>query len=237
MNNVIALTNDSKTFGDLFYYSTLYGYRFKITGSTEEALAYFVQQRTSLFVVDCSDTEQRFLKFARQLAPGLAVMAICGEGVDEEPAIQAFKNGADSVLRLPCGSCEFYYRLRNFLRLLNLNTGQESVQFITLGPLKIYPQNNQVILGDDFVPLTSTEFKLLMLFINKLNQQVSLEELYRLMYETDDLQYTSRVLGVHISKLRRKLKLADIEELDLKNIHGKGYCLTYTGGSRNGDDL
>ena len=65
MNNVIALTNDSKTFSDLFYYSTLYGYRFKITGSTEEALAYFVQQRTSLFVVDCSDTEQRFLKFAR----------------------------------------------------------------------------------------------------------------------------------------------------------------------------
>ena len=58
---------NSKTFGDLFYYSTLYGYRFKITGSTEEALAYFVQQRTSLFVVDCSDTEQRFLKFARQL--------------------------------------------------------------------------------------------------------------------------------------------------------------------------
>lgn len=157
--------------------------------------------------------------------------------MDEEPAIQAFKNGADSVLRLPCGSREFYYRLRNFLRLLNLNTGQESVQFITLGPLKIYPQNNQVILGDDFVPLTSTEFKLLMLFINKLNQQVSLEELYRLMYETDDLQYTSRVLGVHISKLRRKLKLADIEELDLKNIHGKGYCLTYTGNSRNGDDL
>ena len=164
-------------------------------------------------------------------------MAICGGGVDEEPAIQAFKNGADSVLRLPCGSREFYYRLRNFLRLLNLNTGQESVQFITLGPLKIYPQNNQVILGDDFVPLTSTEFKLLMLFINKLNQQVSLEELYRLMYETDELQYTSRVLGVHISKLRRKLKLEDIEELDLKNIHGKGYCLTYTGGSRNGDDL
>ena len=237
MQSIIALTNDNKTFTDLFYYCTLYGYRFKITGSTEEALAYFAQHRTSLFVVDCSDTEQRFLKFARQLAPGLAVMAICGGGVDEEPAIQAFKNGADSVLRLPCGSREFYYRLRNFLRLLNLNTGQESVQFITLGPLKIYPQNNQVILGEDFVPLTSTEFKLLMLFINKLNQQVSLEELYRLMYETDELQYTSRVLGVHISKLRRKLKLPDIEELDLKNIHGKGYCLTYTGGSRNGDDL
>ena len=233
MNNVIALTNDSKIFSDLFYYSTLYGYRFKITGSTEEALAYFVQQRTSLFVVDCSDTEQRFLKFARQLAPGLAVMAICGGGVDEEPAIQAFKNGADSVLRLPCGSREFYYRLRHFLRLLNLNTGQESVQFITLGPLKIYPQNNQVILGDDFVPLTSTEFKLLMLFINKLNQIIASEELYLRMYETDELQYTSRVLGVHISKLRHKLRLNDLPYLQLANIHGKGYSLKYTPETEN----
>lgn len=237
MQSIIALTNDNKTFTDLFYYCTMYGYRFKITGSTEEALAYFAQHRSSVFIVECSDMEQNFLKFARHLSPSLSVMAICDGGVDEEVAVLAFKNGADSVLRLPCGNREFYYRLRNFLRLLNLNTGQESVQFITLGPLKIYPQNNQVILGDDFVPLTSTEFKLLMLFINKLNQQVSLEELYRLMYETDELQYTSRVLGVHISKLRRKLKLADIEELDLKNIHGKGYCLTYTGGSRNGDDL
>ena len=237
MQSIIALTNDNKTFTDLFYYCTLYGYRFKITGSTEEALAYFAQHRSSVFIVECSDMEQNFLKFARHLSPSLSVMAICDGEMDEEIAVLAFKNGADSVLRLPCGNREFYYRLRNFLRLLNLNTGQESVQFITLGPLKIYPQNNQVILGDDFVPLTSTEFKLLMLFINKLNQQVSLEELYRLMYETDDLQYTSRVLGVHISKLRRKLKLADIEELDLKNIHGKGYCLTYTGGSRNGDDL
>lgn len=142
MQSIIALTNDNKTFTDLFYYCTLYGYRFKITGSTEEALAYFAQHRSSVFIVECSDMEQNFLKFARHLSPSLSVMAICDGGVDEEVAVLAFKNGADSVLRLPCGNREFYYRLRNFLRLLNLNTGQESVQFITLGPLKIYPQNN-----------------------------------------------------------------------------------------------
>ena len=29
MQSIIALTNDNKTFTDLFYYCTLYGYRFK----------------------------------------------------------------------------------------------------------------------------------------------------------------------------------------------------------------
>ena len=107
MNNVIALTNDSKTFGDLFYYSTLYGYRFKITGSTEEALAYFVQQRTSLFVVDCSDTEQRFLKFARQLAPGLAVMAICGGGWTKNLPYRLLKTERTAFCVCPAAAANF----------------------------------------------------------------------------------------------------------------------------------
>lgn len=80
MQSIIALTNDNKTFTDLFYYCTLYGYRFKITGSTEEALAYFAQHRSSVFIVECSDMEQNFLKFARHLSPSLSVMAICDGG-------------------------------------------------------------------------------------------------------------------------------------------------------------
>lgn len=233
MQSIIALTNDNKIFTDLFYYCTLYGYRFKITGSTEEALAYFAQHRSSVFIVECSDMEQNFLKFARHLSPSLSVMAICDGGVDEEVAVLAFKNGADSVLRLPCGNREFYYRLRNFLRLLNLNTGQESVQFITLGPLKIYPQNNQAMLDGEFIPLTATEFKLLILLVNKLNTTVTLEELYLALYDTENMQYTSRVVSVHISKLRHKLRLNDLPYLQLANIHGKGYSLKYTPETEN----
>lgn len=232
MKNVIALTNDNKIFSDLFYYSTLYGYRFKITGSTEEALAYFALHRTFLFVVDCHDTGQEFLKFTRRLSPAAAIIAVSSQD-DEEIAVQAFKNGADVFWRLPCSSREFYYRLQNFIRLLNLNTGKDKVQSITLGKLKIYPQNNQVMLGDEFIPLTVTEFKLLLLFVSRLNQIVPNEELYSLMYETEALQYTSRVIGVHISKLRRKLKLSEQPELDLKTIHGKGYSLKYTPETEN----
>ena len=236
MQTVIALTDNNKIFSELFYYSTLYGYRFAITGSAEEALALFAQYRPAMLVADCSDKEQHFLKFARQLSPGLAVIAICDGGADEDVVVEAYKNGADSVLRLQCGSREFYYRLTNLIRLLNLGTGQDKVQVITLGGLKIYPQNNQVMLGGEFIPLTGTEFKLLLLFVQRINRLVTLDELHRLMYETEELQYTSRALSVHISKLRHKLKLADIPELELKNIHGKGYRLIYTGSSRNGEN-
>lgn len=107
MQSIIALTNDNKTFTNLFYYCTLYGYRFKITGSTEEALAYFAQHRSSVFIVECSDMEQNFLKFARHLSLSLSVMAICNGGVDEEVAVLAFKNGADSVCVCPAATANF----------------------------------------------------------------------------------------------------------------------------------
>lgn len=136
-------------------------------------------------------------------------------------------------MRLPCGSREFYYRLVNFIRMLNLDTGMEKIQIITLGKLKIYPQNNQAMLDGEFIPLTATEFKLLILLVNKLNTTVTLEELYLALYDTENMQYTSRVVSVHISKLRHKLRLNDLPYLQLANIHGKGYSLKYTPETEN----
>lgn len=117
--------------------------------------------------------------------------------------------------------------------MLNLDTGMEKIQIITLGKLKIYPQNNQAMLDGEFIPLTATEFKLLILLVNKLNTTVTLEELYLALYDTENMQYTSRVVSVHISKLRHKLRLNDFPYLQLANIHGKGYSLKYTPETEN----
>ena len=177
MQTIIAIADNKEIFDNLFTYSILCGLRFKITCSSEEALNFFMENRTPLFIVECSDTNIGPLKFIKRLAPACAVFAV-SKSADEEVAISALKNGAAQFLRLPCGSREFYYRLVNFIRMLNLDTGMEKIQIITLGKLKIYPQNNQAMLDGEFIPLTATEFKLLILLVNKLNTIVTLEELY-----------------------------------------------------------
>ena len=174
MQTIIAIADNKEIFDNLFTYSILCGLRFKITCSSEEALNFFMENRTPLFIVECSDTNIGSLKFIKRLAPACAVFAV-SKSADEEVAISALKNGAAQFLRLPCGSREFYYRLVNFIRMLNLDTGMEKIQIITLGKLKIYPQNNQAMLDGEFIPLTATEFKLLILLVNKLNTTVTLE--------------------------------------------------------------
>ena len=140
MQTIIAIADNKEIFDNLFTYSILCGLRFKITCSSEEALNFFMENRTPLFIVECSDTNIGPLKFIKRLAPACAVFAV-SKSADEEVAISALKNGAAQFLRLPCGSREFYYRLVNFIRMLNLDTGMEKIQIITLGKLKIYPQN------------------------------------------------------------------------------------------------
>lgn len=234
MQNIIALVRNKKIFAQLCGYSALYGFNFKITASTADVMAYYMEEKPQVFIAECRADDLAYLKFLRRLAPSVGILAI-SQDAGEESAVAAFKNGAGYFLHLPCGSREFHYQLVNFIKLLNLNIGREQLHIIRLGRLKIYLQNNQVMLDNDFIPLTSTEFKLLTLFINNLNRTVSPEELYRLMYETEDLQYTSRVLAMHISKLRRKLKLNEMPDLKLATIHGKGYCLKYSGSNRNGE--
>lgn len=113
MQTIIAIADNKEIFDNLFTYSILCGLRFKITCSSEEALNFFMENRTPLFIVECSDTNIGPLKFIKRLAPACAVFAV-SKSADEEVAISALKNGAAQFLRLPCGSREFYYRLVNF---------------------------------------------------------------------------------------------------------------------------
>lgn len=233
MQNIIALVKDKKIFEQLCSYSALYGFNFKITTSTADAMALFMEEKPPVLIAECSAGNLGYLKFLRRLAPSSGILAISADQ-SEQSAVAALTNGAGCFLRMPCGMLEFYYQLVNFIKLLNLNISRENLHIMRLGRLKIYLQNNQVMLDEDFIPLTSTEFKLLILLVNNLNRTVSLEDLYRMMYETEDLQYTSRVLAMHISKLRRKLKLNEMPDLRLVTIHGKGYCLKYSGARQNG---
>ena len=225
MFTVLVFSKKPNLLQNLFVYSELFGLKFCITNSQESLLTDFVRYKPKLFIYECTNLQQNSLKFMHKLQTDIPIFAI-SNSLKEGVAIQAFKNGAQYFLRLPCGSMEFYYHLTNFIKLTNLSAQYYAQQILSIGNLKIYLQNHQVIQDNEFIPLTNTEYKLLMLLVNKLNDTVSTNELYKAMYSSEELKYTSRVLQMHISKLRKKLKINEASPLKLKTIHGTGYCLS-----------
>ena len=87
----------------------------------------------------------------------------------------------------------------------------------------LFNQNEQKLqIDDNVIDLTHKEAKLLNIFANKSNELVDRDALQKEVWE-DEGVIVGRSLDMFISKLRKKLS-AD-PNVQIKNIHGKGYKL------------
>ncbi len=221
----------------LLSHSSLFELQFHISKSQSQALSSFTRYKPQYFVVECNNITAQELHFVRSLSPDIPTLVLTQQ--DNEPAaVKALQDGADYLLHYPCGSIEFYHQLNNFIRLTTKRTVPES-SLLHIGDLKIFLNNNQVMLHDEFLPLTTTEYKLLIILANNLNQIVSTEKLYNELYSNSELKYTSRALNMHVSNLRHKLHIEEFALLRLETVRGKGYALYYNnedsdGGNKNG---
>jgi len=100
---------------------------------------------------------------------------------------------------------------------------------MTLGPLTIYPGRYQISVGDNWIPLTPTEFDLLLYLAAHRGRVVPCFELVREVrgYTVDETE-AREVIRPHISNLRRKLEKAGQNPDLIINVRGIGYRLTET---------
>lgn len=228
MTNIIIFSPATEHLEQLLAYSRTFSLHFYIARDKAEVLKYFTAVKPLLFLVSCFDEEQAQLKFLRQLSPDTPIIAL-GDVLpphkDAAIVIKAFQHGAIDFIRLPCDSEEFYYRLRANICLLNRLQQQNNASAIHLGNIKIFLQHRQVMLDNDFISLTKSEYDILLLLASNLNKTVTTQELYEKLWSSSDLMNTSRAIAMHISRLRHKLRLERNSRLELATVYKNGYCL------------
>ena len=228
MSTVIVFSSSTEYLEKLLAYSRLFSLRFFIAADKAELLKHFVGAKPSLFCVGCNDEEQAELKFLRRLSPSTPIIALGDVPPprnDEAIIVKAFQNGAIDFIRYRCGSREFYYRLTANLRLLDALQKQENASVMHLGDLKIFLKSKQVMREDEFVPLTKSEYDILILLAGNLNQTVPTKKLYQELWSNGELMDSSRAIAMHISRLRHKLHLDDGSPISIATVYRHGYCL------------
>lgn len=73
--------------------------------------------------------------------------------------------------------------------------------------------------------LTPIEFDLFLVLAAQFNQVLTTKEIYKNLWDDEDLNITSFTLKTHISNLRKKLREASNDKIMLNNCKGDGYCL------------
>lgn len=92
--------------------------------------------------------------------------------------------------------------------------------------LLIYPRRRKIFVKGKEILLTPIEFELLLGLTANLNQPITPSEIYKNLWDSEELRGTSFTLKTHVSNLRRKLRAASNEKIQLTNVKGRGYCLS-----------
>jgi len=152
---------------------------------------------------------------ARAKYPGLPLLLLTARG-DEDDRVYGLKSGADDYVVKPFSPREVLARVEALLRRANVR------DVITLGALVIGVQARTVRLEGTDLPLSRTEFELLLTLARHPGVAFSRERLLDRVWGPE-FAGTERVVDVNIQMLRRKLG-DDLEApVFIETVRGYGY--------------
>ena len=138
--------------------------------------------------------------------------------------VKCFELGGDDYVTKPFEFEELLARIKANIRQY-YTLPHERSNIIKYGRLKLNLDKYECYIDDEMINLTAKEMELLILLAKHPNQVLSHEQIYNKIWDLDGTGNIETV-KVHISFLRRKLKMYDLDSPMIKTVHGFGYLFS-----------
>jgi two-component system response regulator MprA len=198
------------------------GYETVSAATGHEALAQVAEASPDALVLDIGLPDLDGLEVCRRLRGNgnrVPVLMLTARDAIED-RIDGLDAGADDYLVKPFDVGELKARLRALLR----RTGnEESPGTLSFDELQLDAVRHGVIVGEEFVELTRTEYQLLELLMRNPRRVLPHNLIYERVWGYD-FGPASNALRVYVGYLRRKLQDAGARQL-LHTVRGVGYVL------------
>ncbi|GEL23041.1 DNA-binding response regulator [Pseudonocardia sulfidoxydans NBRC 16205] len=140
---------------------------------------------------------------------------------DSGDIIEGLEAGADDYVTKPLDAGELAARIRALLRRRRPAVGEAGRRFV-LGDVEVVPDEGVVRKAGVEIHLTRTEFRLLVELLSAGGRVVTREALLQHVWGYDYLGDT-RLLDVHVRRLRRKVETDPDEPCLVLTVRGAGY--------------
>ena len=218
------------------------GYRVWQAGNAAEAELLAEEVQPDLVVLDLMLPDASGLVLCAKLRARLeAPIIVCSASRREEDVVLSLKLGADDFLRKPIRLPELVARMERALRRGGTRsaavgpTAGTSVRSAIarpppprqqrIGEMVVDPARREVRVGEQPLPLTPTEYRLLCALAARVDEVVGREELAELIWGQHD-PGTDEALAVHMRRLRAKLDLGAPDGPSVTTMRGFGYRLS-----------
>jgi len=137
--------------------------------------------------------------------------------VEEVDRLIGLESGADDYVCKPYSVMELVLRIKAILKRIN------NLNELTLNQgLTINEQSLEISFFNNHISLTSLEFALFELLYNNPSRIYSRDQILNLVYP-DMRDISDRAIDTHIKKIRKKIKLLDVETDVIESVYGAGY--------------
>lgn len=198
------------------------GVRSYVVPSFVRALEALGSWHFDAIVLSASTLGPRCLDLLKELrANRTAPVLVLVEGWDEPGQIATLESGATDVMSASASSELVAVKL---LRLLDVRPQAPRVASgppPDLGSLRIDERARLASVDGVALELTPYQFQLVALLASKSGEVVSRQEVVQFLMGTSDI----RVVDVQVSRIRKKLKDMNVNDVVLRTVRGRGYSL------------
>ncbi len=220
----ILLCEDDENLGMLLReFLQAKGYYADLCNDGEKGYKAFVKNQYDLCVLDVMMPKKDGFTLAseiRNINSQVPIIFLTAKNIKED-VLEGFKIGADDYITKPFSMEELVVRINAVLRRVK-GKSDKQITVYKLGKYTFDTQKQALILNDKMTKLTTKETELLTLLCENMNDVLERNYALKAIW-VDDNYFNARSMDVYITKLRKLLK--EDPELEIINIHGKGYKL------------
>ncbi|MGH9720585.1 MAG: winged helix-turn-helix domain-containing protein [Bryobacteraceae bacterium] len=222
----IAIVEDEPELASLLEYNlTRQGFQTRILRGSKGALDQLEAWKPDLILLDIMLPDGDGFDLCRQIrrsgAIGRAPILFLTARSDEVDRVLGLEIGGDDYVTKPFSPRELIARVKAHLRR---SEGEPSPAQgpAHLGPFRLDRAAHRVFLGDQELPLTSTEFRLLEFFLLHPGHAYSREQLLDEVWGQQHF-VTPRTVDVHVRRLRERIEAQPDVPRYLTTVRGFGY--------------
>ena len=217
---ILIADDDTELCELLREYLGLEGFEVRLAFDGEQALAESRRPGVDAMVLDIMMPRMNGIDVLRKLRKEseLPVIMLTARG-DDLDRIIGLELGADDYLAKPANPRELLARIRAILRRSNT---QSTVAVLEVGDLVLNQARRELHRDGLLIELTSTEFSILQLLLQRSGEIVEKKDLYLAALGREPVAY-DRSIDMHVSNLRRKLGQAMDGTERIETIRGIGY--------------
>jgi len=198
------------------------GYRVTVAGDGDQALKKVHKHMPDLVILDLMIPEITGVEVCKFIRKDPATQSIpiimCTAKTGEIDKILGLELGADDYVTKPFSPRELLLRVKNLIKRSD-SSNVKADERLVIGEIVIDKNTHEVKVDGQTIDLTATEYKLLILFTEKIGRVLSREVLLRDIWGyKNDIE--TRTVDMHVLRLRNKLLSS---KNSIVTVRGFGY--------------